>query len=172
MHAIQFGYGSKNSMTEFPPFSGQCNCGDVRYQMAADPMIVHCCHCSWCQRETGSAFAVNALVELDQITVLSGTIEPRTLTSASGQGQRLHGCSNCGTTLWSHYAFGNIGEKVAFVRVGTLDQGHRIEPDIHIYTSSKQSWFALPSEAQTYPEYYRAKEVWSQSALSRRAALT
>ena len=158
-------------MTDHPPYSGQCTCGAVQYRMVADPMIVHCCHCSWCQRETGSAFAVNALIELDQVEVLSGTVEHRTLASASGQGQRLHGCANCGTTLWSHYAFGNIGEKVAFVRVGTLEQGAGIEPDVHIYTASKQSWLNLPPETPAFLEYYRAKDVWSQNALRRRAAL-
>jgi len=53
-------------------FEGKCTCGDVRYRMTRRPMFVHCCHCTWCQRETGTAFALNALIETDRVELIAG----------------------------------------------------------------------------------------------------
>ena len=51
------------------PLSGGCTCRGVRYRMMSEPLFVHCCHCRWCQRETGTAFALNALIEAERVTV-------------------------------------------------------------------------------------------------------
>jgi hypothetical protein len=40
------------------PLEGGCDCGEVRYRLTTRPLIVHCCHCRWCQRESGTAFAL------------------------------------------------------------------------------------------------------------------
>jgi hypothetical protein len=113
--------------------------------MAAEPMFVHCCHCRWCQRETGSAFVLNALVERDRVILLEGSTEVVDTPSASGKGQKIIRCPRCRVALWSHYA--GAGEAVSFVRVGTLDDPDRLPPDIHIYTSSKQPWVVVPEGA-------------------------
>lgn len=134
-------------------------------------MIVHCCHCSWCQRETGSAFAVNALLERSCIDIQADELETIVNPSRSGQGQRIHRCAQCRTALWSHYAYGSIGDQLAFLRVGTLDDPKTMPPDVHIFTATKQPWFHLPEGVPTFPGYYRACEVWSQDALARRRAL-
>jgi hypothetical protein len=144
---------------------GGCTCGSVRYRLKAKPLIVHCCHCTWCQRETGSAFAVNAFIEASQVDVLKGQPVQITLPSASGKGQVLWRCAHCGVTLWSNYA--GAGPRFSFVRVGTLDDHTRMAPDIHIYTSTKQPWVILPPGAPAVPEFYKPAEVWPAESLAR-----
>ena len=64
---------------------GGCACGRVRYRLNAPPMFVHCCHCRDCQRQTGSAFVINALIETDRITILSGEVHPVAVPTDSGR---------------------------------------------------------------------------------------
>jgi len=152
---------------------GGCACGFVRYRMRSQPLIVHCCHCSWCQRQNGSAFAVNALIEADRVELLEGNVVDVTVPSPSGANQKISRCPNCQVAVWSYYLvlFGGIGEAVRFIRVGTLDDPSRTPPDVHIYTSSKQPWVTLPADALVVDEYYITKEVWSRESLERRAVL-
>ena len=150
-------------------FEGGCTCRHVRYRMAGPPLIVHCCHCRWCQRETGASFALNALIEAKRVELLSGDVELVNTPSNSGKGQKIARCPICRVAVWSNYA--GAGDAVRFVRVGTLDEPDRFPPDIHIYTASKQPWVQLPSGSAAVPEYYRASEHWSKSSLERRAAL-
>ena len=72
-------------------FEGGCACRAVRYRMTSRPMVVHACHCSWCQRETGTAFATNAVIEADRV-VVQGEVEVIDTPSASGKGQRIARC--------------------------------------------------------------------------------
>jgi hypothetical protein len=150
-------------------FEGGCTCGFVRYRMASRPLFVHCCHCRWCQRETGSAFALNALIETERTHLLAGQTDLVDTPSASGKGQRIARCPRCRVAIWSHYA--GAGEKMCFVRVGTLDDPDRLPPDIHIFTASKQPWVVLPPDLPAVLEYYRASEHWPTESLERRAAL-
>jgi hypothetical protein len=150
-------------MTE--TFEGGCACRQVRYRMKGRPFFVHCCHCSWCQRETGSAFAVNAMVEADRVELLSGAPERVDTPSLSGKGQIILRCPNCRVALWSHYA--GSGETVCFMRVGTLDEPAAVSPDIHIYTSSKLPWVTLPEEVPAVPEFYDARQVWPPETMAR-----
>ena len=126
-------------------FEGGCDCRAVRYRLRSRPMFVHCCHCRWCQRETGSAFALNALIETDRVELLQGEVELVDTPSDSGKGQLIARCPRCRIALWSHYGGG--GNVVSFIRVGTLDNPDAFPPDIHIYTSSKQPWVVLPTGA-------------------------
>jgi hypothetical protein len=151
------------------PFDGGCTCRYVRYRMTSRPLFVHCCHCRWCQRETGTAFALNALIEADRVQLLGGEVEVIDTPSASGRGQKISRCPRCRIAVWSNYGGG--GDAVRFVRVGTLDEPDRLPPDIHIYTASKQPWVVLPAGATAVDEYYRASEHWPQESLQRRAAL-
>ncbi len=152
---------------------GGCTCGHVRFRMESSPLIVHCCHCSWCQRQTGSAFAVNALIEADRVRLLHGDVVDIEVPSPSGANQRISRCPKCQVAVWSYYLvmYGGIGELVRFIRVGTLDDPERMPPDVHIYTSSKQPWVVLPSDALAVQEYYVTKETWSRQSLERRTAL-
>jgi hypothetical protein len=151
------------------PLDGGCDCRALRYRMTTPPLFVHCCHCRWCQRETGSAFALNAMIETDRLVVLSGTPDLVDTPSASGKGQRIARCPSCRIALWSHYAGG--GTAVAFVRVGTLDDPDALPPDIHIFTASKQPWVVLPPGIPAVPEYYDRERFWPAESLARRDAL-
>jgi hypothetical protein len=151
------------------PFEGRCTCGAVRYRLTSGPLFVHCCHCRWCQRETGASFALNAMIETDRVVLLQGNPETVMTPTASGKGQKIVRCPACGVALWSHYA--GAGDAVAFVRVGTLDEPDRLPPDIHIFTSSKQPWVVLPPGVPAVPEYYDRKQFWPAASLERRARL-
>ncbi len=148
---------------------GRCTCGAVRYRMTSPPLFVHCCHCRWCQRETGSAFVLNAMIEADRVVLLQGEPEMVATPSNSGKGQKILRCPTCKVALWSHYA--GSGDKVCFVRVGTLEEPDRLPPDIHIFTASKQPWVLLPPDAPAVREYYDRKKYWPAASLERRAAL-
>ncbi|MBB35287.1 MAG: aldehyde-activating protein [Hirschia sp.] len=157
-------------MTESTKFKaeGGCACGKVRYRLEAAPMFVHCCHCTWCQRESGSAFALNALIEMDNVT-LQGEEAPFLVEtpSASGRGQKIHRCANCQVALWSHYSHPHV----AFIRVGTLDDKSTITPDVHIYTTTKLDWVTLPEGARSFDGFYNPKEEWPPECQARWKAL-
>ncbi len=152
-------------MAEDWTLEGGCACGAVRYAMRGPPLVVHCCHCTWCQRETGSAFALNAYIEAERVTLTRGTPELVSTPSASGRGQRIARCPSCRVAVWSHYA--GAGEAVCFVRVGTLDEPGRVPPDIHIFTSTKLPWVVIPEGAVAVPGYYRRDDVWRAESLAR-----
>ena len=137
--------------------------------MQSAPLFVHCCHCRWCQRETGASFALNALIEADRVHLLEGEVEVVATPSNSGKGQRISRCPRCRIAVWSNYA--GAGDAVRFVRVGTLDEPDRFLPDIHIYTASKQPWVIIPAGVPALAEYYKASEHWPRESLERRATL-
>ncbi len=153
-------------------YDGGCTCRHLRYRMTSKPMFVHCCHCRWCQRETGASFVLNALIEAERVVLLSGVPDIVDTPSASGKGQRIFRCPKCRVAVWSNYALsGGIGAAVHFIRVGTLDDPDRIPPDIHIFTSTKQPWLVLPPNAPAVDEYYKTGETWPRESLDRRAVL-
>ena len=151
------------------PLTGHCTCNDVRYRMTGRPLFVHCCHCRWCQRETGTAFALNAMIEADRLTLLQGAPEVVRTPSNSGKGQKIWRCPRCRIALWSNYA--GAGDAVHFVRVGTLDEPDRLPPEVHIFTQSKQPWVILPPDTPAFEEYYKAADIWPAASLERRAVL-
>jgi len=150
-------------------FEGGCTCRAVRYRMTSRPIFVHCCHCRSCQRETGASFALNALIEADRVIVLSGSPEVVSTPSNSGKGQKITRCPTCRIAVWSNYA--GAGDKVRFIRVGTLDEPDQFPPDIHIFTMSKQPWVVLPPGMPAVVEYYDRKKYWPKESLARRDAL-
>jgi hypothetical protein len=137
--------------------------------MVTKPLFVHCCHCRWCQRETGAAFALNAMIEADRVQLLEGDVAVIETPSNSGKGQRISRCPICEIALWSNYS--GAGDAIRFVRVGTLDEPANFPPDIHIFTASKQPWVVLPPQIPAEAEYYRTSERWPAESLERRAAL-
>jgi hypothetical protein len=148
---------------------GGCTCGQLRYRLNGTPLIVHACHCRWCQRETGTAHALNALYEADRVVHMSGEPTIVDTPSASGAGQKIARCPNCKVAIWSNYP--QAGAAVRFVRVGALDEPDRCPPDIHIFTASKQPWVVLPPGARAVPEFYELDAVWSAESLERRRLL-
>jgi len=144
---------------------GRCACGAVRYRMTARPLFTHCCHCTWCQRETGTGFALNAMIEANHVDLLAGETEFTTIPTQSGKGQKVARCPNCRIALWSNYA--GAGEKIRFVRVGTLENPAECPPDIHIFTTTKLPWVVLPEGVKAVPEFYRRSETWPADSLAR-----
>jgi hypothetical protein len=134
-------------------------------------MIVHGCHCRGCQKNSGSAFAINALFETDQVTLLAGEVETFAVPTPSGTGQDITRCVDCKVAVWSNYNMGGIRKYVRFIRVGTLDDPDQFPPDIHIYTASKQPWVILPDDDRRVDEFYDIKETWSPENYARRKKL-
>ncbi len=149
-------------------FEGACTCGEIRYRMTSTPLFVHCCHCTWCQRESGAAFALNAMIETDRLQLLQGAPELVDTPSNSGKGQLIARCPRCRVALWSHYA--GAGKALAFVRVGTLKEPARMPPDIHIFTSTRLPWVQLSPDIPAVAEYYDRASYWPPDSLARREA--
>ena len=142
---------------------GGCACGAVRYRLTADPLFVHCCHCSNCQRQTGSAFVVNLLIEADRVEVLAGDPQPVDVPRDDGSTQRIFRCPTCHVAVFSEYG----RPEVRFVRAGTLDDPKAVTPDVHIYTRSKVGWVALPDSAPAFEGYYDMRALWPPASLER-----
>ena len=156
--------------TPVETLEGGCGCRHIRYRLASQPLFVHCCHCRWCQRETGSAFGLNAMIESSRVINLGAEPEAVVTPSASGAGQLIRRCPHCRVAVWSHYA--GSGPCAAFVRVGTLDNPDALPPDVHIFTASKQPWVTLPPDgAPAFDEFYDRASLWPAESLARREAL-
>jgi hypothetical protein len=147
---------------------GGCACGSVRYRLASAPMFVHCCHCRDCQRQTGSAFVINALIEADRVAILAGDARPVAVPTDSGSPHHIHRCPTCETAVWSIYGGRSV---LRFVRVGTLDDPAALTPDVHIYTRSKLPWITLPKATPAFDAYYDSKRLWPAASLERRRAI-
>ena len=143
--------------------TGGCSCGAVRYRLTSEPLIVHCCHCLNCQRQTGSAFVINALIEADRVEVLAG--EPRAVDVPrdDGTAQRIHRCPECQIAVFSEYT----RPQILFVRGGTLDEPRAVEPDVHIFTRSKLPWVTLPAGVPAVEVFYDLEELWPRESLQR-----
>lgn len=148
---------------------GGCDCGAIRYRLHGAPLIVHCCHCRWCQRESGAAFALNAMIETARVERLRGEPAAVATPSESGRGQQILRCPTCWIALWSHYS--GSGPVVAFVRVGTLDTPDALPPDVHIFTASKQAWMVLPADTPAMAAYYERAAIWRPDSLARAEAM-
>jgi hypothetical protein len=147
---------------------GSCFCGAVQYTLTAKPMFVHCCHCTDCQTQTGGAFAINALIEADNVKLTKGKPEEIAMPTDSGRPHIVSRCSKCQTALWSDYG----GRKVMlFIRVPTLKKQHAIKPDVHIFTRSKVPWVSLPKTVRQFKVYYDTRKEWPPAALKRREAV-
>lgn len=139
----------------------------VRYRLASEPMFVHCCHCLNCQRQTGSAFVINLLIEAGRVEVLAGTPQSVEVPRDDGSSQRIFRCRDCQVAVFSEYS----RPEVLFVRGGTLDDPTEVTPDVHIYTRSKLGWVTIPSGTPAFDVYYDSKKLWPAESLQRLAAV-
>ena len=145
---------------------GGCACGAVRYRLLSDPLFVHCCHCLNCQRQTGSAFVINLLIETDRVELLAGDPQPVAVPRGSKK-QKIWRCPACQIAVYSQYT----SARTRFVRGGTLDDPSSVEPDVHIYTRSKVPWVALPDSTPAFRTYYDPEKLWPAASLERLAAM-
>jgi hypothetical protein len=150
-------------MTE--PIEGGCFCGHIRYRLKARPMFVHCCHCRDCQRQVGSAFVINGIVEAENLELLQGEPVIIPLSTDSGRPHDVYRCADCQSPLWSDYG---RRKWLSFVRLATLDKPSEFHPDVHIYTRSKLDWVPLPPGAEAFEEYYDMETLWPKESLERR----
>ena len=146
---------------------GGCACGAVRYRLASEPMFVHCCHCLNCQRQTGSAFVINLLIESDRLELRAAAPQPVDVPRDDGSAQTIFRCPTCQVAVFSYYG----RPEVSFVRGGTLDDPACVVPDVHIYTRSKVGWIALPEGVPAFDAYYDSKALWPPASLERRDAV-
>ena len=145
---------------------GRCSCGAVRYRLASDPLFVHCCHCLNCQRQTGSAFVINLLIETERVELLAGEPQPVDVPRDDGSMQRIFRCPHCQVAVYSEYT----RPEFRFVRAGTLDDPSAVRPDVHIFTRSKVPWVTLPESVPAFEIYYDTKELWPAESLERASA--
>ncbi len=152
---------------------GGCSCGAVRYRLLMSPLIVHACHCKNCQRQTGAWHAVNALIEAHEVELVRGKLIQAELPTPSGAGQTVSRCSDCGITLWSNYHMlsRGHGDIVRFIRVGTLDEPHRLPPDVHIFDGDRNTSAPIPAGAPRFETFYDLQEIWQPDSLQRLFAL-
>ena len=147
---------------------GGCACGEIRYRLTSEPLFVHCCHCLNCQRQTGSAFVINVLIEADRVELLNGEPEQVAVPRSGGKKQRIWRCPTCEIALYSQYT----SPRVRFVRAGTLDDPAAVAPDVHIFTRSKLPWVTLPKSVPAFNVYYDTEKLWPAASLERlRAAI-
>ena len=146
---------------------GGCACGAVRYRLASEPLFVHCCHCLNCQRQTGSAFVINLLIEANRVEVVTGEPMPVDVPRDDGSTQRIFRCPSCQVAVFSEYGW----PELRFVRGGTLDEPSAVEPDVHIYTRSKLPWVTLPEGASAFDAYYDTRKLWPAASLERLDAI-
>jgi hypothetical protein len=149
------------------PLEGGCSCGAVRYRLTSEPLFTHCCHCLNCQRQTGSAFVINVLIETDRVQVLATDPQPVDVPRDDGGKQTIFRCPTCQVAVYSHY--GHRG--ILFVRAGTLDDPSGVAPDVHIYTGSKLPWVVLPDSVPAFEVYYKSKTLWPAASLERLRAV-
>ena len=149
------------------PREGGCSCGTVRYRLGSEPLIVHCCHCLNCQRQTGSAFVINLLIEGDRVELPAGEPQPVDVPRDDGSTQRVYRCPGCQVAVFSEYGW----PELKFVRAGTLDEPSAVKPDVHIFTRSKVPWVALPDDVPTFDVYYDSRKVWPAASLERLDAI-
>jgi len=145
---------------------GGCSCGAVRYRLTSEPLIVHCCHCLNCQRQTGGAFAINLVIETDRVELLAGQPQRVDVPRDDGSMQRIHRCPDCQVAVYSEYTL----PEFLFVRAGTLDEPRGITPDVHIFTKSKVDWVVIPTSMPAFDVFYDRKTTWSAASLERAAA--
>jgi hypothetical protein len=149
------------------PREGGCACGAVRYRLTSDPLFTHCCHCLNCQRQTGSAFVINLLIEADRVELLAGDPQPVDVPRDDGSTQTIWRCPTCQVAVFSVYT----RPEVRFVRGGTLDDPAAVAPDVHIYTRSKLPWVTLPESVPAFEVYYDTRKQWPAASLERLDAL-
>jgi hypothetical protein len=145
---------------------GGCSCGAVRYRLTSGPLFTHCCHCLNCQRQTGSAFVINLLIEADRVELLAGDPQPVDVPRDDGSTQRIYRCPVCQIAVFSEYG----RPEIKFVRAGALDEPSRVAPDVHIYTRTKVPWITLPGSVPAFEEFYDMKALWPPASLERLSA--
>jgi hypothetical protein len=132
-----------------PRISGGCLCGAVRYESSAEPMGTSICHCTHCQKVSGSAFSVNVIVPASSVTLHGESLASFADKGESGRSLSRRFCRNCGSSIATE-ADGLPG--VLIIKAGTLDDKSWLKPTTHIWTDSAQPWVRIEPGATTFPK--------------------
>ena len=119
-----------------PPFAGGCLCGAVRYRVTAEPLTVYACHCTDCQKRTGSAFGLSMIVPRESLVRERGEPVASHVEMPDGRVKTGKFCAACGGVLWGDPP---KAPAISIVRPGTLDDASWVRPVAHIWTSSAQT---------------------------------
>jgi hypothetical protein len=129
------------------PYAGHCLCGDIHFELRAEPMTLYACHCTDCQRRSAGALRLSMWVERSALHLLSGSPEVRTSVLSSGRQRVSKGCARCDTDLWTEPP---ESAKLAVLRPGTLVQHREFVPVAHLFVRSALPWLTIPSDAIQY----------------------
>lgn len=144
---------------------GGCNCRYVRFRLMSAPIFVNGCHCRVCQRETGSALAINVMIEADRVEIVNDG-EPEIVVTQSGtMVTRSARCPRCGVGLWGTHP--DFGDAIRFVRGGTLDE--RVMPDAHFFTVTCHPLVQVPDDVPSFPGLPMPDDppLWNEEAQGR-----
>ncbi|MGQ0654683.1 MAG: GFA family protein [Betaproteobacteria bacterium] len=126
---------------------GGCMCGAARYRIEGEPLTFYACHCTDCQRRSGSAFGLSMLVPRKAVALTQGETLPVEAAVENGRVKRAVACAKCRTHLWG---VSGRNPEVLVIRPGTLDDKSGLAPVAHMWTRSKQPWVALPPHVPTF----------------------
>lgn len=129
------------------PREGGCQCGSVRYRLEGETVALAVCHCTECQRQSGSAFGMSLIVRSASFRLLSGELGTFTRPCDSGRTLECAFCTGCGTRI---YHRGTFMQDVVSIKPGTLDDTSRLAPTLHVWTKRKQPWVLVPEGVRTY----------------------
>ena len=130
------------------PQTGGCLCSDIRYRLDEDPLTVYACHCSDCQRQTGSSFSLSMVVRREALKRVQGEAVEYLVELSDGRRKQSSYCPRCTTRLWSP----SRGADLVVVEPGTLDDASWVRPVGHIWMRSAQSWLGIPDDALRFEE--------------------
>ena len=123
---------------------GGCLCGSVRYESADQPVMSAVCHCTHCQKQSGSAFSTNVVVPAAQFNVTAQTLATFYDVGDSGLPVKRHFCNRCGSSIYTELA-ANPG--VVVIKAGTLDDTSWVGPQVHMWRTSAQTWVPVAGDA-------------------------
>lgn len=144
------------SITETSPIEGGCQCGEVRYRLTSEPLACYVCHCSDCQRRTGSAFSTALVVPTEGLTVVKGAPSPYYASLSGGRTKSGQHCAQCSTRLWGTI---QMEPTIRVLQPGTLDDPRQFRPVAHVWTRSVLPWVVIPEGTPTFRENASFAEV-------------
>jgi hypothetical protein len=129
---------------------GGCICGAVRYRVSGKPAIGLVCHCRFCQRRSGSAFAVIGYFDERSVEIVKGKLALHEHRSdESGRWLRIEFCPACGTTV-THTAELRPGMRA--IAGSSFDEPDWFRIERHIWTRSKRPWVQIPPDVAVFPK--------------------
>lgn len=144
-------------MSTFELQEGGCVCNKVRYKLTGEPLRVTVCHCTWCQRRTGSAFGVELVFKKDQVRFETDSVSVfRHISDESGRWVDQHFCNSCGSNIGLTL---EVVPNIQSIAVGSLDeQDWTVLSNIdrcHVYTRTSREWSNIPDEVTQFEAHFR-----------------